>query len=815
MKQAKRMMKRIAKVADPDSEDELVPLKQEPRGRTKKRRIPDEFKSSDEESTPKPSSKNRSKSISEPSTSKVRQNHIPIPKFSKDRSKSKSESRPVKKNRDKEPQKISRQSKEGEKPSKAQISTPKRARSPDPESSSAKKRLKSSDPYDFDESSNDLPPKKTPARRMTIATEGVSTSKPTTFQSRKVPVPNASMDHDLPPTKIAKKTPARRMTISTEVLYKPTTTQSRKDPVPIIDAHQMKTRRSSVYNPEIAKPTPPKRRLSTSGAPQRRYSIDMFSKASEMLKNQNGSNFMQRRPSVSEESVKLREARNERLREVAAKAAKEKLLKTTQETRITAIPKVKVTTKNRGDFLTNLPDAQAAVKPQKLPQNTATTSNETEKQSGISQTYVKSMIESFRQHNVKHQVENDDSGNCSNLNFDNNELNNNVARRRRFSVEAPRVCFYNQIKFPVQDQQPSAIEPTMPKASNTDRRDSSGLASILKIETSSSTQKKRVRFPSTEKELRKIKFYEKDLSEYAPPPPEENNSRHQVSSSTSRVFPTVPILPLPTLNGQQPSTKFGVNKPAAASVSPRVMVVRPFQSLSSEDLVTGRLISWKPEWLRYSTSQVPESFTITQMKTSYSTLDEYKTIVEPIIELELLAKAANSFKSMQIVSSGKWDLMILERTSYDPRGRTQISLLTNDASVNSYKIGNLVLLKVQTPASTTEHEFFGYISSKFGKKVTIDTMCDRGLIEGVQVVKCFHIMYIRAELKSLIALKNLQPTTIVKKMLKPLENKLNVSKVFSDKEFSVTNLSDNQLEIVQKISSGMIDDAGIVVIQGL
>lgn len=194
-----------------------------------------------------------------------------------------------------------------------------------------------------------------------------------------------------------------------------------RKPVAIVEAQPIPKRRSSVYDPNPEKKTP-KRKMSTSepkAAKNRRLSTmetddDMFKKASAM--RESSAKMPPRRVSTDEyksksEIANIQKHRAQKLKEVALKnkpegASTSKQLepKTQQELSraieleaFAAKSKVKVTTKNRGDFLTELEPAAASKPPMKLPEviSKAANASNIEKVKGANDSKINSIREKY------------------------------------------------------------------------------------------------------------------------------------------------------------------------------------------------------------------------------------------------------------------------------------------------------------------------------------------------------------------------------------------------------------------------------------
>lgn len=195
-------------------------------------------------------------------------------------------------------------------------------------------------------------------------------------------------------------------------------------------------------------------------------------------------------------------------------------------------------------------------------------------------------------------------------------------------------------------------------------------------------------------------------------------------------------------------------------------------------------------------------------------------MIQPIIEVELLSKFSNAYAKSPAVKKNKWFSLLLENNAYDHKGRTRLNLLTT-REVRDYKQGMLLVLKTSDNSCDREDEFFGYIMSTIHSEhqnnqvLTVDTIIDREKLKNFRVIKSRPVTYIRAELKSLIALMNLQETELMKKMLAPLSNPMDLSGSNLEASSMGSNLSDTQTKIVRQVTREMTaDEPSLILIQG-
>lgn len=274
-----------------------------------------------------------------------------------------------------------------------------------------------------------------------------------------------------------------------------------RKPVAIVEAQPIPKRRSSVYDPNPEKKAP-KRRMSISepkAAKSRRLSTietddDMFKKASAM--RDNTAKMPHRRVSTDEyksksEIATIQKHRAQKLKEVALKnkpelgaSTSKQLEPKNQQERavelvaIAAKTKIKVTTKNRGDFLTELEPAAASKPPMKLPEviSKAANASNIEKVKGANDSKIDSIRQKYIRTNISSATVND--GVAEDIQFRPVEFRPFESRwNQRFSQPIvpmvpsqpaiPPAGFYNQIQFSQEENfnlTLPAPEPTSPSA---------------------------------------------------------------------------------------------------------------------------------------------------------------------------------------------------------------------------------------------------------------------------------------------------------------------------------------------------------------
>lgn len=617
--------------------------------------------------------------------------------------------------------------------------------------------------------------------------------------------------HELPkPSLPIKKISQRRQTICETS----TSIRNVRNPVQIIEAQPMKKRRMSVSDGK-----PPK---------QRRMSVSESRRP------------MERRVSTDDltpsEKSKIREERREKLKQIAADAELEKRAREEQnknqearngKQRNIATAKVKLTERNRGEFLVRLPAAP------KAPAKPMNPMRPFQHPKPVPAASVISEIASFRQQFIRvAQVPAAPSAeveNCNNLDFY-SKLNHLIAPSSSKSPEAPPeavpVGFYNEAP------------------ANEAHRETNGLRSILLPPGRQRRSLKVVRFseileqvrlftteydeeaeelfgglvPTHQNQVEPRLNFDPRMTQPVPPPTYSTSAAPSVvpAHSNSAAPAEIPMPAhspsTPTISGLQLMPEGNFTSSGDPTHSKQVAVVHPSVTYSrtAQEKALLYVISWDAQYLTHPKALGPTD-EVKPMQASYSNVDEFRKILEPIVKLELLAQVTNHAR-LQPITDMDWDLVEVTDVKHF-RNRTQVTVNT---TLGSFKKEMLLILMAKDVTTKKESRFLGLITKVdiFSEpKVVIDTTFALEMLKEVSVLKCHCVANVRPYTKSLIALLNLQPSKLVMKMLQPLTNTLGRRFLEPLQELPIP-LSPEQKQIVCRIVNELSTKVGIIAVQG-
>ena len=670
-------------------------------------------------------------------------------------------------------------------------------------------------------------------------------------------------------------------------------------PVPIIDPKPMPKRRGST----AAKPLP-KRRQSTTTA-SNDPSVDMFAIAANKRVEENRKKFNAppRRNSVSgmttEAAEKAKKARQEKLKAITEsrnqirqqqnEQAKDKVID-----RAATLPKVKNTVMTRGDFLTSLEPVKP-VKKSSVPATRTSGHRSTENDPNFEQLLKQNQesISKFRSDHVQPAI-----GICNNLAFYERQTSIPVIPPRRLTievdvddippqpedsqvVEAIGVGFYQDswIGKEVGEAKKAADEimkaagelrgkaRELQKAAGGLQETAGGLQGTAGESRKSGEFKKSQKLEESQKpgksensgetkkaveSLKKAAESLKKAEELHKPAEEPWNAARQVLQD----FPHTNLNPIvlslanpirvvhqkPLNRNLKPVLKsfsrlspkfrksvsfkavvkevreFDINDPVCENIAPpkAVAMVQPMNTPSGEEQVLAKILRWEPGFL----IDRPEIFQTFPLKVEYESLTEFKKMINPIIEVELLTRMSNEYGKSLSVRENSWHKFIMLNPSY-VRGRTRIELdrVQDHQKVKErFNQGSLLVLKIMDTSCNREERFFAYVvqeNRQNFRTIVVEAIIDREKIQEYKIVQCRLVAYIRAELKSMMALNNLQETELVRKLLRPLTNLPNLAIENLEAPTIDSNLSEMQTKIVRVVSREMIADApNLLLIQG-
>lgn len=233
---------------------------------------------------------------------------------------------------------------------------------------------------------------------------------------------------------------------------------------------------------------------------------------------------------------------------------------------------------------------------------------------------------------------------------------------------------------------------------------------------------------------------------------------------------------------------------------PPQIPVQPTQSLEEIELsICEEILRWDLKWLNMPTP--PDEWKNTPMKSSYESLQQYKSLLRPLIRIEVLSKLKNSNSNRLHGEKEFFPLLVKSRQSQGNRIRFNFQ----SKELCSLSQGMLLILRVKdlTKASTasSEIDFFGYVRElklvDIHLNVTVDII-NRELPQNISVIKCKPLMNIFNDIKLMVATENIQESPLIERFLKPETNSL--SSWPTDLNFE-TILDKDQKEIVNVITS--------------
>lgn len=245
--------------------------------------------------------------------------------------------------------------------------------------------------------------------------------------------------------------------------------------------------------------------------------------------------------------------------------------------------------------------------------------------------------------------------------------------------------------------------------------------------------------------------------------------------------------------------------------------------LSAEYEVINDLLSWEVSWLyaRNAENTVQLSWNLTPMLQSYTDLVQYKRILIPIMKTELLAKLTADYSKM-LRRTEKWDLLCLEACRQISPSRNRLELVyENKESLRTYSQGTLLLLEVWNSVTMKTAETFGYISLLADRNdskqyILVDVLNNAALnFTNSSHIKSRIIAYVRADMKSFLALENISQSPLLDNFLHPENNQPIVSKL-STCYCGILKISTSQQKVVRQIAEDFFfnSNATIIAIEG-
>ncbi|CAO1322922.1 unnamed protein product, partial [Diamesa hyperborea] len=248
--------------------------------------------------------------------------------------------------------------------------------------------------------------------------------------------------------------------------------------------------------------------------------------------------------------------------------------------------------------------------------------------------------------------------------------------------------------------------------------------------------------------------------------------------------------------------------------------VEPIEPIEPIDKILTEVLSWCPSLLdtKKGEENHPKNWNFTPMLQSYESLQQYKNILGSILNMELLCNIRGKYATILNSNKTKW-------TSFKKIFSAKLSSslfciqVTGEIKDNrkNYTIGSLIIVRLTIKHNETK--FFGYISEPIDRNNTLKVQCfvddvNFSLVLTENKVDIFPIMYLRSELKSLMALHQLKETDIMMKVLKPELNK-DVAIVDPSRD-GILSLNPSQTEICCRIVEDLVnnEDAKVIALQG-
>ena len=312
----------------------------------------------------------------------------------------------------------------------------------------------------------------------------------------------------------------------------------------------------------------------------------------------------------------------------------------------------------------------------------------------------------------------------------------------------------------------------------------------------------------------------------------------------------VPLIPFQTPKNQTiqlksiltPNTSTKVNKDKRVSFNEVLVTVReipkinqtesddeeslkeyydvPDETIEPIEKILYEILSWCPSWLDNKRGELnrPKNWTFQPMLQSYESLNQYKNILSPIMNMELLSNIKSKYDAIMTSHKHKWTTFKKLFCSKQSSSLFCIQV-TGELKENrkNYTVGSLMIMRINIQQKETK--FFGYICEPLDRNNTFKVQCcnddiNYSLASSESKVDIMSIMYLRSELKSLMSLNQLTETGIMMKVLKPESNKVVVS--VEPNVDGILRLNTSQADICCRIVEDLITnkDAKVIALQG-
>lgn len=500
-------------------------------------------------------------------------------------------------------------------------------------------------------------------------------------------------------------------------------------------------------------------------------------------------------------SEKLKKVRNEKIREIAQNQQnKVPVPSTSQCVKTVTKPVAKMTLNNRGSFLTenialqrNAPSTSKALSKTTIVRNAPKNSNSND---------IKITIEQFRNSHLNANTpasENESQGVCNNVQFYENirsSCENKKIQQRKLTItlddeelqhqrrlqQSASTSFYTEV--PVKPPTYSSVQELRPYINQTIFH-ISPRASDIQCET-----------PTNKKvELKSILT------------PVSSTKKSDKRVSFNKVLFSVREIPK-------------INQDAIDDEETLITHFNvPTETVEPIEKILFEILTWCPSWLerKRGDNNRPKKWKFRPMLQSYESLDQYKQILNPIMNMEILSNVESKYVNLINANKEKWSTLNVIFCSKLSASLfcIQVTGELKDSRKN-YSVGTLIIVKVCDKLKETK--FFGYISEQIDRN---NFMIQCGIDEinyswasNANKVDILPIMYLRSELKSLLSLNQVTETEIMMKILQPELNKPVVT-VIPDTD-GLVNLNPSQSEISCRIVEDLLNDkeAKVIALQG-
>lgn len=552
---------------------------------------------------------------------------------------------------------------------------------------------------------------------------------------------------------------------------------------PVIDAMIMKhstnsekSKSSVKYRNQNCRQSTSKDSTSTSNSPKM-YEVDMFTKVTTMRKERleifkqkqeivvtavanNTLCFKKRRMScIGNEHTLQSQSKQSEIKTTAKEQEVESNTYVPSKPKASAPLKVKVTDKNRGDYLT----MSVVTPPRRL--SVAQRSND-------EQTKVKPQSPSsfsvslFRSKYINKEVE---SKAQLSMNL-NDAINANLqSTHRKLSNEQPN----SESKAETNNEQENtALAPTQ-IAQESSTKDSVGFYKTLS--THSKPILKNVEKVNNDRERKSVSFKDDGLV-----------SVQEISKQNDSVV-----------------KRTDSNQGTGAALP---NVLKRFSTNAAFEEIIDKVLLWESKWIEnfdLAKKEDPTKWCWSKIELVYSDPDKYIECLRKITEFELIKKMSLNWRNK---SSDPFEFLTITNRTIN-NNRMKLVLKLCDASKSEFFVtGHLLLLKMKDNSldSPKNIDFFGYVTHSEKDEIYVETL-HKNISAEKAVIKAKSIIYLRTEVFPMISLKKLPESSILPNILNPYCNYLTQPQSNDDNE-KITDLSPEQDKIIKQLMRESLDD---------